>query len=42
MATINGISASAASIMASEAKGGGTRIIDAFAPVTLTASLTVL
>ena len=42
MATINGIPAPAASMIASAAKGGGTRIIDAFAPDALTASRTVL
>jgi hypothetical protein len=34
--------ASAASTIASAANGGGTKIIDAFAPVSLTASATVL
>ena len=42
MATIKGISASAASMIASAANGGGTSIIEAFAPVALTASCTVL
>src|SRR5581483_4846876 len=42
MQTINSTSASAASIMASAANGGGTKMTDAFAPVFSTASCTVL
>jgi hypothetical protein len=42
MATIISIPASAASIIASAAKGGGTNIMLQFAPVLSTASLTVL
>ena len=42
MATIRGIFAPAASITASAAKGGGTKIILALAPVAFTASWTVL
>ena len=41
MQMIRGISASAASRMASAAYGGGTKITDAFAPVDFTASVTV-
>src|SRR5690554_1436160 len=42
MVIITLIPASAASIMASAAKAGGTKIIDVFAPVSFTASSTVL
>src|SRR5580704_12035654 len=42
MHTINGIPASSASRIASAANGGGTNIIVAFAPVSATASATVL
>src|SRR5271167_2521422 len=42
MQTINSISASAASIIASAANGGGTKITEASAPVLSTASCTVL
>src|SRR5271165_3245101 len=42
MQTISGRPASAASIIASAAPGGGTKITVAFAPVLATASLTVL
>ena len=42
MQTISSISASAASMMASAANGGGTKITVAFAPVLSTASCTVL
>src|ERR1019366_6911940 len=42
MHTINAMPASAASIMASAAPGGGTKITVALAPVLATASLTVL
>jgi hypothetical protein len=42
MQTIRGTSASAASMMASAAKGGGTKIMLALAPAILTASDTVL
>jgi hypothetical protein len=42
MQTISGMPASAASIIASAAAGGGTKITVAFAPVLATASLTVL
>src|SRR5208282_2055364 len=42
MQTINSTSASAASMMASAANGGGTKITDASAPVLSTASCTVL
>ena len=42
IATIKGISAAAASIIASAANAGGTRIIEAFASVALTASSTEL
>ena len=42
MQTISSISASAASMMASAANGGGTKITEAFAPVLSTASCTVL
>ena len=42
MATIKGISAAAASIIASAANAGGTRIIEAFASVASTASSTEL
>ena len=40
--TITLIPASAASIIASAAKAGGTKIMDTSAPVLVTASLTVL
>jgi hypothetical protein len=40
--TTSATPASAASMMASPANGGGTKITDAFAPVSLTASATVL
>ena len=42
MATISGILTAAASIIASAANGGGTKIMDAFAPVASTACFTVL
>ena len=42
MQTISGTPASAASMMASAAPGGGTKITVALAPVFSTASLTVL
>ena len=42
MQTISGIPASSASRIASAANGGGTKIIVAFAPVSFTASATVL
>src|SRR6516164_4498135 len=42
MQTISGTPASAASMMASAAPGGGTKITVAFAPVLATASVTVL
>ena len=42
MHTASGSPASAASITASAANGGGTKITDALAPVARTASLTVL
>ena len=42
MQTIRSISASAASMMASAANGGGTKITVALAPVLSTASCTVL
>ena len=42
MQTISSISASAASMMASAANGGGTKITEASAPVLSTASCTVL
>ena len=42
MQTASGRPASAASRMASAANGGGTKITDAFAPVSRTASATVL
>ncbi len=42
MQTINSISASAASMIASAANGGGTKIMVASAPVLSTASCTVL
>ena len=42
MATMSGMPASAASMIASAAPGGGTKIMVAFAPVALTASATVL
>jgi len=42
MATINGTPASSASRIASAAKGGGTKIMVALAPVAATASATVL
>jgi hypothetical protein len=42
MQTISGTSASAASMIASAANGGGTKITVALAPVALTASATVL
>ena len=42
IATITSIPASAASRIASAAKPAGTKIIEVFAPVSLTASLTVL
>ena len=42
MHTISGMPASSASRMASAAKGGGTKIMVALAPVSLTASATVL
>ena len=42
MQTISGTPASAASMMASAAPGGGTKITVALAPVLATASLTVL
>ncbi len=41
MQTTSAIPASAASMTASAANGGGTKITDAFAPVALTASWTV-
>ena len=41
MQTTRAIPASADSITASAAKGGGTKITDALAPVALTASCTV-
>ena len=42
MHTASASPASAASMMASAANGGGTKITEAFAPVSLTASATVL
>ena len=42
MQTMSGMPASAASMMASAAPGGGTKITVALAPVLSTASLTVL
>ncbi len=42
IATINSIPASTASIMASPAKGGGTKMAETVAPVSLIASSTVL
>src|SRR5438105_5983527 len=42
MQTMSGSAASAASMMASAAKGGGTKITVALAPVLLTASATLL
>src|SRR5580693_2326553 len=42
MQTISGMPASSASRMASAANGGGTKIMVAFAPVSFTASATVL
>ncbi len=42
MQTTSPMPASAASMMASAAYGGGTKITDAFAPVAFTASSTVL
>ena len=42
MQTASGIPASVASITASAANGGGTKITDAFAPVSFTASWTLL
>ena len=42
MQTTSGRPASAASMMASAANGGGTKITVAFAPVSFTASATVL
>ena len=42
MHTTSGTPAAAASITASAAPGGGTKITDAFAPVSRTASETVL
>ena len=42
IATISRIPASAASIMASAAKAGGTKTMETSAPVSFTASLTVL
>ena len=42
MHTAKPMPASAASMIASAANGGGTKITDALAPVSLTASATVL
>ncbi len=42
MQTASGMPASVASMMASAAAGGGTKITDAFAPVSRTASCTLL
>src|SRR5688500_18547922 len=42
MQTASGMSASVASMIASAANGGGTKITDAFAPVSRTASCTLL
>jgi hypothetical protein len=42
MQTMRGTSASAASMIASAANGGGTKITEALAPVALTVSATVL
>ena len=42
MQTTSPMPASAASMIASAANGGGTKITDAFAPVSFTASATVL